>query len=345
MSRLKGRTMSEPLAYRARHSAVYYTAPKSVDRRRLAAGLLVALLVAAAGSVAYVKVERSIEVIIYRLAGAIVAAIAVGVVAMSAVSYGRVRSPVLASAVGALIAIVALYVMWIVYVHDHINQRSTIITYGSLVGHPDLLVRLIRLLNYVGTWKLRSGNVMRGFPLTVIWAGEGTMVLLCGVLVPIKAVVSPEEIDCRECGAGCRLVRPILRFPMDVEQDLVGAVEGRQFSCISNLELPRTEDEPQLSLRLVTCPKCGETNVVTVNRVFFELAREGRKLVVKPVVDRLMISTVEAEELKGVLKAGDARREGQTSDERPVAEDSSQPDASDVQPSAGFTEEEHPNDG
>jgi hypothetical protein len=291
----------------------------------MAVGLPGALLAVVVVAVAYAKLEPAVTYLIYRVAASGLAAVAVGLIAMGAARFARVRSPVLASALGAVIAAVAIYAMWVTYVHDHLNRLRALVTYGALVAHPDVLVRLIRFFNAVGTWKLRSGEVMRGLPLTVFWAGEASMILLCGVLFPIKAVVPADEIDCRECGAGGRLVRPILRFGMGARDELITAVEGREFTRLVNFDAPGTEDEPQLSVRLICCPKCGQTNVVTVNRIAFELTREGRKLVIQPVVDRLMVTAEEAEELKGLLKVVAGRQEArgvdQAGEEQPAGDE------------------------
>jgi hypothetical protein len=251
-----------------------------------------------------------------RVGLAVMAAVAVGLIAMAATSLGKVRSTVVASVAGAVIGAVAIYVMWVVYARDELVKMGFPATYQRLVERPDTLLRVIRLLDDVGTWKLKGEDLaVSGFPLLMLWVGEAGMMLVCGVVFPVKAVASAEEIDCRQCGAACKLVRPILRFGIGVESGVVAVVEGRTFGQLVQFPQPETDDEPQLSVRLVSCGKCGETNVVTVNRIVFELTKEGRKMVIKPVVNRLMISSREAEEMKGVMKEVEERKQAASSNE------------------------------
>lgn len=56
-------------------------------------------------------------------------------------------------------------------------------------------------------------------------------------------------------------------------------------------------------MRLLACPQCGQTNVVTVNSIAWATDSHGnRKLKITPVVNQLLVPPTEAAELKAILK-------------------------------------------
>src|SRR3982751_6252488 len=112
--------MTDPLAYRAPLGAEYYRAPSAFHPARMILGLLAGLIAAVAGGVAYAKIEPGVESLKLRVGSAVVAAAAVGLIAMAASAYGKVRSPVVASVVGAAVAAVAVYAMWVVFARDEL---------------------------------------------------------------------------------------------------------------------------------------------------------------------------------------------------------------------------------
>ena len=188
--------MTTPLNYQPRNSAVYYTPPSRIDIGRTIVACLIAALAIIIGSVAYAKVQPSLHGIYVRLGQVLVGALAVGILAMIPVHYGKVRIPLLAAFIGAGLAMLAAYVMWLTWVHDYIQQALPI-SYGMLLKHPLVFTHLIRLINGVGAWALH-GEVVRGFPLAIFWLGEFAAILACGVLLPLKAIRN-DEAACTSC--------------------------------------------------------------------------------------------------------------------------------------------------
>ena len=289
------------LNYRPTHSAVYYTPPQRIYvGRTLVAFALSALAVIVVGYV-YARIQPELHNLYLRLGETVAGAIVVGVVAMQPTAYGKVRLPVVAACMGAGLATIAVYAMWLTWVHGILRNAGGAVEYGELVTHPIRLYRVVRFINSFGTWSYH-GDVFRGPALLILWVGEATAILLCGVLFPLKAIGS-DDPTCLSCGAECKLVRPIARFAVDRRDELVAHVENRNFRAAATCPPPANEDDPQLSVRLMACPRCGQTNVVTMNNITWVPDRTaGRKLDIRPLVNQLMVTPAEAAELREAFK-------------------------------------------
>lgn len=294
--------MSNPLNYRASTSAMYYSPERRIQVGRTAIGFVGAAALAGVGGYIYARLQPQIENVYLRIGQLIAGAIAVGLIGILPVRYGRVRLPVVVAFMGAALAFIAVYVMWLTWVHEVMNKAGVLIPYGALLRRPMVLLRLIQYLNRAGTMKW-DGVLVRGIPLLVLWLIEFAAMLAAGVLIPLKAIVTDDPI-CRQCGAVCRLVRPIARFAADRQADLVAAVEAHDFAAVARHDPPANDDEPQLSLRLVSCPQCGQTNVVTVNHIAWSMRTNASppKLQIKPMINQLLVPPVEAQELRTIIK-------------------------------------------
>jgi hypothetical protein len=124
--------------------------------------------------------------------------------------------------------------------------------------------------------------------------------------------MADEDPVCRSCGSKCKLVRPIGRFAAEHLDELTATVGNHNFDAISRLTPPLGDTEPQLSLRLMSCPRCGQTNLVTVNHIRWIATKRGRSMVIRPLVNQLLIPADEAARLKEIVRqfsSGDAAGE------------------------------------
>jgi hypothetical protein len=291
-------TMPETLGYQARNSAIYYTPPVRIRVGRTVVGFMVAAAAAVVGAVLYAKLQPALGGVYLRLGQVFAGAVAVGLLGMVPVSYGKVRIPVVAAFIGAAISLIALYSMWVTWIHDTVIIGVPI-GYGTLIQHPMLLVRLIHAVNHFGAWQWH-GERVRGIPLTIFWLGESGAMLACGVLLPLKAMADEDPV-CTSCGAKCKLVRPIGRFAAEHQDELTATVVNRDFDAISRLTPPQGDSEPQLSLRLMWCPRCRETNVATVNHIRWITTQRGRNMVIRPLVNQLLLPAEDAARLHEIL--------------------------------------------
>jgi hypothetical protein len=322
--------MSVPLNYRASHSAVYYTPERRIHIGRAVAGFVAAAVGAIVGGFIYAELQPNLTNLYLRIGELVVGAVAVGLLGMGPVRFGKVRLPVLAAFMGAAIALLAIYAMWVTWVHHVFAKTGLPVGYVPLVRRPLTLFRLIRFINAVGAWQWH-GTQVNGFPLTVFWLGEFAVMLLAGVFMPLKAIANDDPV-CRDCRSVCKLARPIARFAVDRQAELAASVEAYDFGALLTQPPPGNDVEPQLSVRLLACPRCGQTNVVTVNHLVWSADSHGnRKLRITPVVNQLLVPATEAETLKGVIKRiADQREQSSRGEAVPVP--SAQDAAGEAQP-------------
>lgn len=128
----------------------------------------------------------------------------VGITMLYVVRLGKVRNRVIATALGILGALVALYFHWAVWADLVINAGES---YGSsrigvtvsnieflqvfsLATHPQLLFQLIGEINNTGTWGFKSIPVS-GIVLSLIWIVEVLIVVVFSCIPPRNASQVP----------------------------------------------------------------------------------------------------------------------------------------------------------
>ena len=289
--------MADALNYQPSNSAVYYTPPRRIYLWRTIIAFAGAAGAAMLGAFFYARIQPELNNFYLRVGAVVAAAIAVGALGYAPVHFGKVRLPVVAAFLGAALAMLTLYVMWVTWVHDALNNWGLRVGYWPLVTHPVSLFRLIRFINSSGTWSYK-GEAARGLGLFVFWLGEAGAILACGVFFPLKAI-GTDDPTCRECGSACKLVRPIPHFAFDRQDEMIATVQNRQFQDVALHGPPQNDDEPHLSLRLLSCPRCAQTNILTLNRVSWTVDINHRPTVkITPLVNQLLVTPDESEELK-----------------------------------------------
>ncbi|MGD0387425.1 MAG: hypothetical protein ABSC42_00600 [Tepidisphaeraceae bacterium] len=235
-----------------------------------------------------------------------------GVLALIPIRIGRVRGSGIASVVGTLLGLLALYVIWLTWVHEVLDTWGFRVSYHALIVHPTVTFHLIRTINDVGTWKFH-GEVARGFGLLIFWIGEAGIILAGSVVFSILGLYSGDP-TCSKCGSRCKRIPNLPRFAVDRQDEFLSAIENRDFSSLTTHTAAKHQDDPELSLRLVSCPGCRKMHVLTVNRIAWHVD-SNRRPTVKTValIDQLLITPDEAEELKAVCAKIREQREAKTS--------------------------------
>jgi hypothetical protein len=289
--------MTAPLEYRPSHSAVHYTPPGSFEPGRTIVGFVIAAIAVAIASIIYAKIQPHLDTLYLRAGACVCAGIALGVLALIPVRIGHIRTPAPATVCGTLLGLIALYFMWLTLLHDVFRPLS----YRALVMHPMLDVRLIQFVNRTGTWRMQlDARNVAGPLLLVFWIGEALIIVGGGVAIPINVLYSGDPV-CKECGSRCKRVPNLPRFAVDRQVEFLEIMDRRDFDKITPFPAARSSDDPELSPRLMSCPKCRTMNVLTVNRIAWGRDSRGRrKVLTTPLIDQILISSTEAEELKSV---------------------------------------------
>jgi hypothetical protein len=307
--------VSQSLNYQPSNSAVHYTPPKRMDLCRTILGTAVGAMIAAAGAGLYVKVLPNLTSVVLLGVAVCVAAMATGVIGVCVVRFGKVRVQRIAVVIGTLLGIVVLAVVWLVWLHDVIHRMGVSAGYWRILSRPNADWEIIRIVNRVGTWSI-GGDRVKGITLALAWLGEAALILTGAVTIPLGGVID-DEFVCLFCGAKCRSIGRLPRFSAQQQSELIVAVENREFAALTGFSPPEHEDAPEVTLRLLACFKCGQTNVLTVSRVAWEV-REGRATVkTTPLIKELLITQAEVETIKEtkakIAEQREADKDGGTS--------------------------------
>jgi hypothetical protein len=291
--------MADPLNYQPSHSAAYYTPPSRFEFQRLIPAALGTAVVISGGAIAYSKIEPNVSGLHFRLAAAAAFAVVVGVLSITPVRIGKVRSPALAATIGALLSLLALWVAWIVWVHEILYFRHINVHYSDLVSRPSALWHVIQYLNRSGVW-IVDGEIQRGLILWLWWFGEGAMVVAAGTIFPTLRLFTSDPI-CTHCGSRCKRVPNLPNFAGDFQPQVAAALDNRAFDDLLPLPAPVTEDAPEVRIRLMSCPSCRKMNVLTLNRIAWTRVPKHRATVkTTPIINELLITPQEAQDLIAV---------------------------------------------
>jgi hypothetical protein len=226
---------------------------------------------------------------------------------MAAVYFGKVRLPIVAAFIGSALSLLVLYVMWAVWVHDVLGRLRVQGSYWTFIRHPVVVYRLMQELNRVGTWSYH-GYVVKGAPLLVWWLGEAGLILAGGVLMPLKGIEKNAPI-CARCRGKCRSIGLLPRFAAEQQDEVIAAIESRDFTSLASFTAPEHDDDPELKLRLLSCG-CGETNVLTLSFVAWTVNAQGiSKVMTKPLVNELLITREETQQIRAAKETIEAEGE------------------------------------
>ncbi len=290
------RTMSIPLlTYQPSHSAVHYTPPSTFNPKRTFGLTLAALVCAIIGGLVYAAIQPKLHHLFFRTGAVAVAAVVVGVLGGYTVRRAHVELPVLAAFIGALIAMAAIYSMWLAWVHNMFFSVTSMDGYPLLITHPLRLLNTIALIESRGTWSY-TGDQVRGFHLFVLWMLESGAILACGLFVSLKAIKIADPV-CSGCKSRCQRVK-LPRFAGDQRREFVATIERRDFKALPTFAPPANEIDPELSLEFFSCPNCGQTQVLSVDLVGWVRNSQGTaKVERRPLLKRILITPDEAEQL------------------------------------------------
>jgi hypothetical protein len=269
-------------------------------------GFIIAAVAVVVISVAYTAIQPRIDLLHFRAAACACTGLLLGLVAALPIRVGRVRKPLLAAVIGTLLGLLALYVVWIAFIHHVIH----ILPVRYMLLRPIIDLRVIRAINHFGTWRFHGDNVNTHGPiLSLFWVAEALVLLGGAVAIPINALYTSDPV-CNDCGSRSKRAPSLPRFADTRQDEFLASVDQHDFAAIATHAAAKSFNDPELSLRLMCCPNCGQLNVLTVNRIAWTRDSRGRARVkTTPLIDQILITPAEAEELKSVCHAVSQQRQ------------------------------------
>jgi hypothetical protein len=316
----------QPLQYRASNSALYYVPPQPFSAGRLILATLGATVAGIVLALLYVwALDQTLNLYV-RLGLCVGVGMALGVASHLSMKWGRVYSTAIATLVACGVGLVALYVAWAFWLHRFLEVLYSHVSTWRLVTHPVSMFHLMRAIDREGTWSYH-GNTIQGVALLVVWIGEALIIVLPGALFAANTVKSQLPL-CDRCRVWCKRISGTPRIAADRSDEIASLVEARDFDALLEHGPLRDEDDPQIDFHVYGCPKCQQSNVLTVKRTEWGVDKDGRaKVISRVLVDRMLLTGEQVEQLKALRPRLQAMKEAAAAAEPPQGSDAASQEA------------------
>jgi hypothetical protein len=214
-----------------------------------------------------------------------------GFAVLGAMRLAKVNNRGIVIVIAVSSALLMFYASWVVWETALVRQTGRNATPWHLFQRPAAVWRFAQAINEEGTFT-QNDKPIAGTELWIYWVGEA--LLLIGTVFAIPFALLKGRALCESCGKWCTQAKAVARVqPFD--DDLVrDHMEQKDFEYLVRLG-PASEVTPvHLRVDLQTCPKCDQTNLLTVNRVKVSYHNNARIENAKPVVDRLWLDAAQA---------------------------------------------------
>jgi len=207
---------------------------------------------------------------------------------------GHVRHSGVASGVGALVALLGLYMAWAWW----IAARGDVDASGiELIVSPGALWTAVAALGRSGSWSV-AGFAPVGLGLFGFWLLEALLVGGTAVFLARSAVASPY---CEGCQSWTRATPSVATVAATERGVLVERLEAGQITLLEQLGPSAPDATCWLSLDLDSCAGCDALHALSVNEVTVNVDERGaRSEVSVPVLRWLLVTTQAAKRIRAL---------------------------------------------
>jgi hypothetical protein len=308
----------QPLQYRASNSAVYYVPPRPFSAGRLLLATLGATATAIVLALLYVwSLDQTMNLYV-RLGLCVGFGMALGLASHLSMKWGRVYNTAIATLVACGVGLIAMYIAWAFWLHRYLMVLYGHVSTQRLLTDPVAMFHLMRAINHDGTWAYH-GDAIQGFGLLLVWIVEAVIIVLPGALFAANTVKSQSPL-CDNCRVWCKRISGTPRIAADRSDEIAPLVESRDFDALLEHGPLRDEDDPQIDFHVYGCPRCKQTNVLTVKRTEWGRDKDGRiKVFSRVLVDRMLLTAEQVEQLKALRPKLQEMKQPPTDAEQPAA--------------------------
>jgi hypothetical protein len=207
---------------------------------------------------------------------------------------GHVRHSGVASGVGALVALLGLYLAWALW----IAARGTVDASGvELMVSPGVLWTAVAAVGRSGSWSV-AGFAPVGPSLVGFWLLEALLVGATAVFLARSAVASPY---CEGCQSWTRATPSVATVAATERGLLVERLEAGQIALLEQLGPAAPDATCWLSLDLDSCTGCDDLHALSVNEVTVSIDERGaRSEVSVPVLTGLLVTGQAANRIRAL---------------------------------------------
>jgi len=190
-------------------------------------------------------------------------------------TLGKVRNPLYARLVGVVMGLLSLYLCWAFYLWaaqkgDADMCRQLGILEPELSFDPMRMYELIQWIADNGLWGM-FGGTPTGWGLYSLWAIEAAIIFLATVVI----AGGNESAFCEPCNVWADDAENLLQLENTGYEDLRSDLEDERYERLDELHTGEHNAKDCLRVTLHTCPKCDESNFMTIKHVVVTLDNDG----------------------------------------------------------------------
>lgn len=183
------------------------------------------------------------------------------------VRRGKIRNGMIASIWGLIAGLATLYFAWVWWL-DILITISSSETYPGigevlsnfsflnalgLTLNPSGVFEIMKEVNQTGTWSLKSGDAVSGWPLRIVWIIEAAIL----VLIPfLYNRVSSGEPFCEETGTWAEAKELAAYKPIDSSK-FIERIDDGTMPDLEIIDLEKVEEAPQFTSMLLHSTQGG----------------------------------------------------------------------------------------
>jgi hypothetical protein len=260
-----------------------------------ATGAILALVYAYA--LAYIPIVGYVTFILSLGFGGIV-----GFVTGRLLRSAHVRNTAVTLTISAVVALVAFYVSWVSWIAAVAGRADADLPIAEILFRPDLVWELVKGINEVGAWSLKSWTPT-GTVLWVLWTLEAGL-----IVVPIfvmTSVLVGSLPYCESCGKWCEESEGVLHVAYAEPAELRQRLETGDVGYLAALGRAEPGARTWIRIDLHRCPtaSCARTNTLTAQVVSVTVNDKGEQsMKANAVVDKMLVERPTVEQIQEIAQ-------------------------------------------
>jgi hypothetical protein len=241
----------------------------------------------------------------------------VGIAINIGATLGKVRNPLYARLVGVVMGLLSLYLCWAFYLYAVLKADPELCLIVGL-QQPEFFfdpLRMYALIQWIaenGLWGM-FGGTPTGWALYGLWFVEAAIIFIATVVV----ASGNESPFCEPCNAWTDDADNLLQLENTDFEEFRRDLEDERYERIDELHTGQHDAKDCMRVTLHTCPKCDESNFMTIKHVEVTLDNDGDESEDETdVVKRLMIPAELVTHLKAAASNPPVKKKA-----KPQAED------------------------
>jgi len=220
-----------------------------------------------------------------------------GAVAGLLLKSAKVRNNTIAAVAGVVVGALACWGSWVFWIYALLHRADVDAPLAALALRPSLLWETIAKVNEVGAWNIH-GATPTGALLWALWGVEA-LIIFGGSAFASFAVISDAPF-CESCSRWSQKEAGVCKSASGDIDELRPKLEAKSFAAIEQLGKVKEESSGFYRFDLRSCPRCHQTNTLTLQAVKIELKNGKAQTSEKALVDHLLLTEGEALALKEI---------------------------------------------